>query len=184
MNTHLGLVGILISLPLWLSAAPLGEVKLPTLTDTQKVVHSVAPGTTAVIMEVGSKCPTVRRSLPLIQLVAEEYQAKGVQFFLLNSSAHDTVESAMAEAKLYGVELPVIMDSDQNLARLLGLRSTAQIVVIRDGLVQYRGALDDSINYEGRRPVKKAYLKDALDAVIAGKEPTVKEARTFGCMIT
>ena len=182
---------VLLALAVLLSAqglmsAPLSQIVLPKngFQDTHKVIHQITDQDVVVVMEVGTKCPIVRRSYALIKKIAKDYAAKKVQFYLLDSAAHDTEESLAEEAKLFEVELPVIADFDQSLARLFGFRSTAQIAVIKNNQVFYRGALDDSINFEGQRPVTKPYLRDALDAVLAGKEPKNMETRTFGCMIT
>ncbi len=58
-------------------------------------------------------------------------------------------------------------------------------VVNREGKVVYRGRIDDSIAALGqpRRPVKDADLRDALDAVVAGKSVAKPETKALGCYI-
>jgi hypothetical protein len=46
--------------------------------------------------------------------------------------------------------------------------------------VVYMGAIDDDMNADS---VKQHSLKDAIDAVLAGKEPTVAKTKQFGCGI-
>ena len=45
----------------------------------------------------------------------------------------------------------------------------------------YHGAIDD--NHKEPDKVQKRYLKDALDAVVAGKPPVTPESKSIGCGI-
>jgi hypothetical protein len=49
-----------------------------------------------------------------------------------------------------------------------------------DRNVAYMGAIDDSIAADG---VEKPYLRNAVEALLAGKQPPVKETRQVGCGI-
>jgi hypothetical protein len=55
-------------------------------------------------------------------------------------------------------------------------------VFVLDGnrKIAYMGAVDDSMS---AGEVKQPYLRDALDAVLAGKAPAVTETRQVGCGI-
>ena len=44
----------------------------------------------------------------------------------------------------------------------------------------YHGAIDDSRDEEG---VTQEYLKDAIEAVLAGEEPTVGDTPPVGCTV-
>jgi len=48
------------------------------------------------------------------------------------------------------------------------------------GVLRYRGALDADYNYPG---LKAAWLRDALDAVMAGERPPRAETKPVGCSI-
>jgi hypothetical protein len=51
-------------------------------------------------------------------------------------------------------------------------------VIDPKGVLRYRGALDDSLK-ESR--AQKPYLRDAIQAVLEGKEVALKTTRTIGC---
>jgi hypothetical protein len=53
-------------------------------------------------------------------------------------------------------------------------------VLDKDRKLAYRGAIDDNMESE---KVKKNHLRDALDALLAGKEPPEKTTQQFGCGI-
>ena len=45
----------------------------------------------------------------------------------------------------------------------------------------YRGAVDDS--YDDPNAVNEAYLRDAIDATLAGETPSISETPAVGCTI-
>jgi hypothetical protein len=51
----------------------------------------------------------------------------------------------------------------------------------RQRRLRYHGAIDD--NYEDPRGVRHHYLREALEAVLAGKEPQTSETPPVGCTI-
>lgn len=75
-------------------------------------------------------------------------------------------------------------DSTQAIGRAYGAAYTPEFFVIdKERNIRYAGPMDD--NHNNAAKVKKHYLKDALDAVLAGKEvaePSVKGR--FGCGIS
>ena len=51
----------------------------------------------------------------------------------------------------------------------------------KGGKLAYHGTIDD--NHKDPDQVGKRYLKDALDAVVAGKPPALAETKGIGCGI-
>jgi hypothetical protein len=51
----------------------------------------------------------------------------------------------------------------------------------KDLKLSYHGAIDDNPGDESN--VSQHYLRDAINALISGKEVTVKESRSVGCSI-
>ncbi len=51
------------------------------------------------------------------------------------------------------------------------------------GKVLYRGRLDDRYSLDGKRrdEPREHDLQEALEAVLAGREPTVRETKAYGC---
>jgi hypothetical protein len=78
--------------------------------------------------------------------------------------------------------VPYVIDEDQVLARAFGASVTPEAFLFdKDGKLVYHGTVDDN----SREPAKvsKRYLKDALDAVTAGKAPAPAETKSMGCGI-
>lgn len=156
------------------------------ISDTEGSLRKFSKHGIFVFIEAGSKCPILRKYVPTIQRLVDQYKQKGVQIFMVDSALHDSRQSAAQEAKDYGISVPVLMDSDQNFARALGFKMSSQSVVVnsQNGQIVYRGGIDDSLGYDGRKEPKHHYLKDAVEAALAGKNPQVRTARAFGCAIT
>jgi len=173
--------------------AEIPNLSSPVTIDLAKVKITDVVGTTptfgkegvAVFIEAGSRCPIMRRYSSTIESLSKSYEGK-VQFYLVDSAAHDTRESASAEAKDFNLSLSVLMDNGQNFARALGfiMSTQAAVVNLKTGDIIYRGAIDDSYTFDGPRLPKHPYLKDAIDAAIAGKVPALRTARAYGCAIT
>lgn len=159
--------------------------KWPITDLTGKTVQFQSDGI-EVFIESGSKCPVLRRYFPVIESLAQEYQNKNVHFYLVDSAAHETRESAQREMKDYGVHLPVLFDANQKFARAIGFKMSTQAAVVLGEAkkVIYLGAIDDGFNYYGVKEARHHYLKDAIDAGLKGESPAVRTARAFGCAIT
>ena len=73
-------------------------------------------------------------------------------------------------------------DDSQKIGRDYGAVATPVFFVLdKERKVRYIGALDDNIDNEAK--VTKKYLRDAVDAVLAGKAVEIEETRATGCGI-
>jgi len=122
----------------------------------------------------------------LIQIQAD-YATRGVQ--LLAISANDAAKhpdddfpKMKARAAAKGFNFPYLYDESQAVARAYGAQRTPEIFVFdKARALRYQGTVDD--NYEEPTAVKTPYLRQALDAVLAGKAATTSETAPVGCTI-
>jgi peroxiredoxin/mono/diheme cytochrome c family protein len=134
-----------------------------------------------VFIFTATKCPAAQRYTVRINQLYETYRKKGVQVFVVYPNYDDTREAVVQHVREYRLKPPAVHDPDGALAHALGATMTPQAVLVdKKMLLRYRGAIDDN-RYETR--VRAHYLKDALDAVLAGKSVKVASAETFGCTI-
>ena len=147
--------------------------------------YSDAP---AVVLYVqGNGCPIVRNAAPALQAVREAYEARGVVFLMLNANLQDSREEIADEVAAFGYGLPVLKDEAQVVAEALGVRRTAEAIVIdpRRRQIVFRGPVDDRVGYETQREAATAtYLADALEAHLGGEAPAPAEVPTKGCLVT
>jgi hypothetical protein len=145
------------------------------------------PGRKAfVLVFTDTSCPLARRYLPTLKRLEKEYRPRGVQFLAVNVGADDSIAAMAAHAIEHDVAFPAVKDFDAACARALGVTRTPEVAVL-DGKrrLRYRGRIDDQYRLGGARPAPSRHdLKEALDAVLAGKEVAVKETPVDGCLIT
>lgn len=91
---------------------------------------------------------------------------------LHDASFGETHEGVTAFAKKKGLTLPIALSADGSAADVFGVNSTTTTVVIdREGKLQYFGQFGDRDH---------DYAKDALNAVLAGKDVPVQRTRPKG----
>ena len=77
--------------------------------------------------------------------------------------------------------MPYLHDSDQAVARGFGAKTTPDVFVLdAGGVLRYRGAPD--ADYDDPS-LNAQWLRDALDAVLAGAAPGRAETKPVGCSI-
>jgi mono/diheme cytochrome c family protein len=126
-------------------------------------------------------CPVAMRTAPRVARLIEEYSDKGFEFTI--HFPNDLESRSEAESYLTdrGITAPIQMDLGAEKALADGIEVLpAAVVRGPDGGILYRGAIDD--NKVGEL-VKASWLKDALDAVMAGQKPEVAEAEAYGCFV-
>ena len=146
--------------------------------------YSDAPA--VVLIVHGNGCPIVRNALSDYRQVSDEYLPKGVPFLMLNANLQDGRHTIAAEADEWDIPYPILVDETQLVAESLGLTRTAEVLVIDpDGWqVAYRGPMNDRLSYERQKQsASEHYVRDALDALIAGTDIAVAAKDAMGCLI-
>ncbi|HEY8572665.1 hypothetical protein [Phenylobacterium sp.] len=147
------------------------------LTDHTRFAHQLyyygyAPAIVLMTETAGS--PYSKAAAGELAKLKAAYAAKGVLFFMLNSTPGQSRELVSAEAKATGVEIPVLMDEQQLVGESLRVQREGEVFVIepKTWRVVYHGPLDDRFAAAApntRAPAKQAYTAKAIDAVLAGK---------------
>jgi len=128
-----------------------------------------------------TQCPIANLYTPRMVELAKEYMPRGVRFFLVNSNPEDSREKVVKYARERRIPFPAVKDNGTELADRLGAQMTPQAILLDSkGNIRYLGRIDDN---KDRAKVARHDLREALDAILAGRP--VKQARTlpFGCII-
>jgi peroxiredoxin len=132
-------------------------------------------------------CPYVQAWEDRMVQIQADYADKGLQFLVISSNdvsqyPDDNFPKMKERAEVKGFNFPYLFDESQDIAHAYGAERTPEVFLFdRSGVLQYHGAIDD--NYDDPNGVKAHYLRDALDAVFAGKTPSVQETPPVGCTI-
>ena len=168
--------------------APLATTKMKNAVDGKPVASAdVAGKAGTLVVFTCNHCPFARGWEQRIVALGNEYAKKGIGVILINAndpSAHevDGLAGTQARAKEAGMQFPYVIDETSAVARAFGAEKTPEAFLFdKKGKLAYHGAVDD--NMREPEKVTKSYLKDALDAVVAGKAPAVPESKGIGCSI-
>jgi len=140
-----------------------------------------------VVLFSCNHCPYVRAYEDRIIALQREYGPRGVQVVAINSNdtknyPEDSFDKMVLRAKEKGFNFPYLRDDDQSVAEAFGATHTPQFFVFdRERKLRYSGRMDD--NWEHPAAVKENYLRDALGALLAGKDVPIPETYSIGCTI-
>jgi peroxiredoxin len=132
-------------------------------------------------------CPYVRAWEDRMIAIQNEYGAKGVQIVAINANdavkyPDDSFEAMQQRAAAEGFNFLYLHDESQEIAQAYGATRTPHVFVLDgDGVLRYRGAIDD--NHENPDAIRHPYLRQALDAVLAGDAVQVGTTQEVGCTI-
>ena len=136
---------------------------------------------------VTNECPISNSFAHEIARICADYKGKGIGCALVYVDSTLSNEQARQHAREFGHgDYPKIVDRRHELVKAAGVTITPEAAVVdRSGKVLYRGRIDDSYAALGqpRRPVKDADLRNALEAIVAGKPVAKPETKALGCYI-
>jgi len=134
-------------------------------------------------------CPYSKAYNDRIVALSKKY-ANDFPLLAINSnspeeSSGDSFEEMVRHAKSNGYDFPYLVDETQQIARTYGATNTPHVFVLnktQDGLkFAYIGTFDD--NARNASSVKKRYVEDAVDALLAGKPVPTTKTKALGCGI-
>jgi peroxiredoxin len=139
-----------------------------------------------VVVFTCNHCPYALAWHERIADAARDYADRGVRFLAINSNdsdryPRDSLEAMRERVRQESWPMPYLHDATQEVARAYDAKTTPDVFVIdASGTLRYRGAPDSDHDDPGQRAV---WLRDALDAVLDGREPELAETRPVGCSI-
>ncbi len=189
---QVGISLIAVSLGLAISVSPAAELQSTidwqslTLRDAKGDSIEVPVTDWKVVCFLGTECPLAKLYGGRLQLLADEFDSRGVTLLGVNSNAQDSPTEIVAYAEKHGIEFPIAKDADQSIAIALNATRTPEVFVIDPlGIVRYQGRIDDQ--YEpgiARAEPTRHDLRDAITNLIAG-QPLARPAKpAVGCLIT
>ena len=132
-------------------------------------------------------CPYVVAYEDRMVELQRDYGPKRVQLIAINSNEtknfpEDDFPNMVKRAKDKGFNFPYLRDENQSIAGAYRPTKTPEVFLFNQNLVlMYHGAIDD--NYEDPKKVKKKYLRDALDNVLAGQLIKTANTTPVGCSV-
>jgi len=76
-----------------------------------------------VLISTGVGCPIARAMTPAVKALRDKFAAQGVEVMLIDSNLQDSRDAIAAEAKEYGIDIPILMDTNQIVGEALASRA-------------------------------------------------------------
>lgn len=143
-----------------------------------------------IIVFTCNHCPFAKLYWERLNRLAGKYTDAGIPLLAISST--DTVqyeEDGFAEmqglTKVKSLNFPYLYDASQSVARQFNAQKTPHVFVLwRAGngwTIRYNGAIDD--NGAEEKHVSNHYIEQAVDALLAGRQPAITETKSIGCQI-
>jgi hypothetical protein len=135
-----------------------------------------------VVSFFSSTCGCQRAHDARLRELSRRYGARGVAFVAIDAEATATLARDAAEARARSYPYPLLTDPSGKSADALGASYSTYTVVLDPSLaVRYRGGIDSDMHE--LHDDAQLYLADALDALLAGREPTRAKTEALGCSL-
>jgi mono/diheme cytochrome c family protein len=138
-----------------------------------------------VVAFLGTDCPVSNLYVPRLLELEKKYRDKKVLFLAVYPNEADDLDQIAGHSSDRDLPCPVLKDTEHRLADLVGAKRLGTVAVVdADGLLRYRGRIDDRYGVNARQPkATRDDLAEALDEVLAGKKVAVAETEVDGCLL-
>jgi peroxiredoxin len=166
-------------------AAP--DFNLPGTDGKDYSLASFKDAKILVVVFSCNHCPYVVGSEDRMIKFANDYKPKGVAIIAINANeteGHptDSMEHMKQRAKEKSFPFVYVRDDTQEIAlKYGGLRTPHFYVFDQQRKLRYTGRMDDNPRNPGQE--KTHELRDAVDALLAGKKPPVELTNPIGCNV-
>ncbi len=155
-----------------------------------KVLDSRTLKGPVVVVFLSTQCPYVMASEERINALARAYAGR-IAFVGINSNEsesearrEESLEGMKAHAAKRGYAFPYLKDESQAVIKAYGGVCTPDFFLFdAGGRLVYRGRMDDNTTPRRDAPVSRRDLKEALDAVLAGRPVDPDQKPSRGCSI-
>ncbi|MHA3773359.1 redoxin family protein [Verrucomicrobiota bacterium sgz303538] len=179
---------------------PLGakapDFKLPGVDGREYTLEDFKDSPVLAVVFTCTHCPTAQAYEERLKKLVDDYQGKGVAVVAISpndpksvrldelgyTDLGDSFDDMKIRAKEKAFNFPFLYDGDTEAAsRAYGPVATPHAFVFdRDRRLRYVGRVDDA---ERESLVKTHDLRNAIDAILAGKQPEVAQTKAFGCSV-
>ena len=138
-----------------------------------------------VLAFLGTECPLAKLAVAKLNVLAKEFEPRGVAVLGINSNRQDSLADLAVQAKEQGVSFRLLKDAGNKLADAAGAVRTPEVVVLdQQRAIRYVGRIDDQdgIGYR-RETAKRQDLKVAIEELLADKPVSVATTEVEGCFI-
>ena len=176
--------------------SPLPSFSLPGIDGKKYTDQSFKDANFLMIIFTCAHCPTAQAYQERIKKLVTDYSSKGVKLVAINpnhpesvrldelaySDLSDSFDEMKERAKQEKFNFVWLDDGPkQELGHKMGPVATPHVFIFdKTRKLRFEGRIDDS---ENEQLATSHDTRNALDALLAGKEPPVTSTRVFGCSV-
>jgi len=179
--------------PILKLGSPAPDFSLPGVDGRTYALKDFADAKVLVIIFTAVHCPTAQAYEERIKKLVTDYTARGVAIVAINpnnsagvrldelgySDLDDSFESMKIRAADRHFNFPFLDDGPEVAARQYGPQATPHVFIFdAQRRLRFQGRIDDS---EREELVKNHDTRNAIEALLAGREPPVTQTMVFGC---
>jgi peroxiredoxin len=159
------------------------------LRDTRDAVHTPEEWNAKkaiVVFFTTTDCPLSNNEVPEMNRTERGYESRGVAFYAVQADTTIADTEVVQHTNDYQFSFPVLFDPHQVLVKMTGATTIPSAAVLSsDGTLLYLGRIDNLVeDFNIRRQAPTKFdLREALDAVLAGKPAPNPRTKAFGCAI-
>ena len=169
-------IGFVVAGSFVLAAPPATVIEFTDLSGQKQTPLSVPDKKATVLFFVLPDCPISNAYAPEMKRIASEYAKKEVATFIVYVEPDLSEADAKTHAADFGLKL----------VKQTGVTIAPEVAVVSPkGDILYRGRIDNLYAALGKRRPKATQqdLREALDAILAGKPVAQKTTTAIGCYI-
>ena len=143
-----------------------------------------------IVIFTCNHCPFAKAYESRIMDLDKKYSRKGYPVIAINPNdpelvPDDSFDAMKMRASEKGYTFPYLIDASQNVYKMYGATRTPHVFLLNKEngnlVVRYIGTIDD--NYQDASAVTQNYVEDAVEALLAGKNPDPDFTKAIGCTI-
>jgi thiol-disulfide isomerase/thioredoxin len=173
--------------------SPAPDFNLPGVDGKQHALGEYKDAKILAVVFTCNHCPTAQAYEQRLIDLTNDYRDKGVAVVAINpndakavrldelgyTDLGDSLEDMKIRAAERKFPFPYLYDGDtQSVSRAYGVLATPHVFIFdADRKLRYQGRIDDS----DVREVKSHDMRNAIDALLAGKPVPVEKTNVFGC---
>src|SRR2546423_979863 len=154
------------------------------LSDVSGHKHTLASlkgqkGTVLIFISV--QCPVSNAYNERMEQLYQDYNARGINVVGINANATETADQAKHHAEEHHLTFTILKDKNNKVTDMLGATNTPEAFLFdANNKLVYRGRIDNSRSGD---TISSSDLRDAIDAMLAGRAVARSYVRAFGCTI-
>lgn len=172
------------------------DFDLPGIDGKNHTLAEYADADILAILFTCNHCPSAQGAESRVKKLVEQFADESFQLVAISpndpesvrlnelgySLYGDTLEDMKKHAKEFGFAFPYLYDGEtQSVSKAYGVTATPHIYIFdKSRTLRYVGRVDDS-RYGDESTIETHDARDAIQALLAGKEPPVAQTRAHGC---